>query len=313
MIKLSKLSKYKYLILRRFTQCVILAIFILGNYSIATIKNVQNMDSVSVFGGNIEHLIGDSSSVVAKEASPTSWFAQGNLSHSRWFGGAFSLSDPLSVMQIFLAGGGLAFDIILGALLVIIIYGVFLGRAYCAFVCPINLITDLAHFLRAKLGMNTAQRKFFLSRHTRFVILALVLILSFIFGVGAFEILSPISMAHRGIVFGMGFGVFALVAVFLFDLLLLKNGFCGHICPLGAMYALIGKFALLRIKHTHSHCTKCMECVRVCPEPEVLKPIGKQSGALMSMACIRCGRCIEACNDNALNFGIYNFLKKESK
>ena len=238
---------------------------------------------------------------------------QGNLSHSSWFGGIFSLTDPLSVMQIFLAGGGLALDVLLGALLVAAIYGIFLGRVYCAFVCPINLVTDFANFLRDKLGFNTAQRKLFISRSTRFVILGLGLLLSALFGVAAFELISPISMLHRGVVFGMGFGIFAVLAVFCFDLFVLKNGFCGHICPLGAMYSLLGKFALLRVKHTLSNCTKCMEGVRVCPEPEVLKPIGKQDGNLKTMTCLRCGRCIEACDDNALHFSILHFTQKEKK
>ena len=308
-----KIAKIKYLTLRRFTQIAILALFILGNYSIATLKNVQNKEELGIFGSNIESLIGDSSSVVAKEASVFSSIAQGNLSHAKWFGGIFNLTDPLAALQIFLAGGGLALDVALGVLLVVFIYGVFLGRAYCAFVCPINLVTDFANFLRAKLGLNYAQHKLFLPRSTRFVILGISLILSAVFGIAAFELISPISMLHRGIVFGMGFGIFAAITVFLFDLFILKNGFCGHICPLGAMYSLIGKFALLRVYHTLSTCTKCMKCVQICPEPEVLKPIGKKGGALKTMTCLRCGRCIEVCDDNALQFSILNFTQKEKR
>lgn len=307
------MRKMKYLLLRRFCQFAILILFVLGNYSIATFKNVQNVEEIGIFGGDIESYIGDSSSVLAKTPSAISSIVQGNLSYSKWFNGLFSLADPLGALQIFLAGGGLALDVLLGVALVVIIYGVFLGRAYCAYVCPINLVTDLASFLRTKLGLNRAPRKLFFSRLTRFVILALGLVLSAIFSVAAFELLSPISMLHRGVVFGMGFGVFAIVAVFLFDLFMVKNGFCGHICPLGAMYSLIGKFALLRVSHNVANCTKCMQCVQICPEPEVLKPIGKESGAFKTMTCLRCGRCIEACDDNALTFSILNLTLKERK
>ncbi|WP_300446761.1 quinol dehydrogenase ferredoxin subunit NapH [Helicobacter mastomyrinus] len=307
-----KLFKMRFLLLRRLAQLLILALFVLGNYSIGTLKNVQSKEEVTIFGGNIESLLGDSSSVVAKQSSVFSHIAQGNLSYAQWFG-IFPLSDPLAALQIFFAGGGLALDVWLGVLLVATLYGVFLGRAYCAFVCPINLITDLANFLRAKLGFNRTQRMVFLSRSSRFVILALSLILSALFGVAAFELISPISMLHRGLVFGMGFGIFAILAVFLFDLLVVKNGFCGHICPLGATYSLIGKFALLRVKHTLANCTKCMQCVRVCPEPDVLKPVGKEDGAFKTMTCLRCGRCIEVCDDNALHFSILNFTHKERK
>lgn len=307
-----KLFKMRFLLLRRLAQLLILALFVLGNYSIGILKNVQSKEEVAIFGGNVESLLGDSSSVVAKQSSVFSHITQGNLSYAQWFG-IFPLSDPLAALQIFFAGGGLALDVWLGVLLVVALYGVFLGRAYCAFVCPINLITDLANFLRAKLGFNRTQRMVFLSRSSRFVILALSLILSALFGVAAFELISPISMLHRGLVFGMGFGIFAILAVFLFDLLVVKNGFCGHICPLGAMYSLIGKFALLRVYHVKDNCTKCMQCVRICPEPEVLKPIGKTEGALKDIACLRCGRCIEVCDDDALKFSIVNFTQKEKK
>ncbi|WP_300896940.1 quinol dehydrogenase ferredoxin subunit NapH [uncultured Helicobacter sp.] len=307
-----KLFKMRFLLLRRLDQLLILALFVLGNYSIGILKNVQSKEEVAIFGGNVESLLGDSSSVVAKQSSVFSHITQGNLSYAQWFG-IFPLSDPLAALQIFFAGGGLALDVWLGVLLVVALYGVFLGRAYCAFVCPINLITDLANFLRAKLGFNRTQRMVFLSRSSRFVILALSLILSALFGVAAFELISPISMLHRGLVFGMGFGIFAILAVFLFDLLVVKNGFCGHICPLGATYSLIGKFALLRVKHTLANCTKCMQCVRVCPEPDVLKPVGKEDGAFKTMTCLRCGRCIEVCDDNALHFSILNFTHKERK
>lgn len=307
-----KYTKFKYLFLRRVMQILILVFFVLGNYSIATLKNVQSKEQRGVFGGNIESFIGDSSSIVAKEQSALSNIAQGNLSHAKWFG-MVNLTDPLSALQIFLAGGGFALDVALGVLLVVFIYGVFLGRAYCAFVCPMNLVTDFVNFLREKLGFNQARHILAIPRSTRFVILAIGLVLSAISGVAAFELLSPISMLHRGLIFGMGFGIFAILAVFVFDLFVLKNGFCGHICPLGAMYSLIGKFALLRVYHVKDNCTKCMQCVRICPEPEVLKPIGKTEGALKDIACLRCGRCIEVCDDDALKFSIVNFTQKEKK
>jgi len=303
------LRKNKYLLLRRITQLGLIMLFIAGNCSLATFKNVQNMSSVYIFGGDISDFVGDSQSILAKNPNPTISIVQGNLSYAKWFDGAFSLSDPLSVAQIALAGGGLSLDMLLGAFIVLVIYGVFFGRAYCAYICPINPITDAANYLRDKIGLNkTSQFRF--SRNTRFVVLILALVLSVIFGVGAFEMISPISMLHRGLVFGMGFGILAVFAVFLFDLFVLKHGFCGHICPLGATYSLIGKFALLRIVHKVENCTHCMQCVRICPEPDVLKPVGKQSGALKAMACMRCGRCVEVCDDNALKFGILNFSQR---
>ena len=118
--------------------------------------------------------------------------------------------------------------------------------------------------------------------------------------------LSPVSMLHRGLIFGMGFGWAAVAVIFLFDLFVLKNGWCGHICPIGAFYSITSKFHWIKVKHTKENCTNCNDCFVVCPEPQVLKIIGKESGPIDNGECTNCGRCIEVCNDHALKF-----IKKE--
>ena len=222
------------------------------------------------------------------------------------------MSDPLAFLQIFLAGGAISMDLLLGVLVVILVYGLFLGRGYCAFVCPINMVSDLANFLRRKLHIENV-RFLAISRKAKFGVLFLSLLLSLVFGVLAWESISPISMLHRGVVFGMGVGFFGVLGVFLFDLFVLKNGFCGHICPLGAVYGLIGSKAMLSVRHNVQNCTKCMDCVRICPENQVLRMVGKYSAPVSDMACIKCGRCIEVCNDNALGFSILDYQKGEKK
>jgi ferredoxin-type protein NapH len=77
-------------------------------------------------------------------------------------------------------------------------------------------------------------------------------------------------MVHRGIIFGLGFGVAAIFVIFLFDLFVLKNGWCGHICPLGWILFACWKISLIRVKHEEEKCTLCMKCKDVCPESQVL-------------------------------------------
>ncbi|RDU63480.1 quinol dehydrogenase ferredoxin subunit NapH [Helicobacter sp. MIT 14-3879] len=268
------MKKYRFLIIRRVFQITIMAIFIFCNYY-------------------------------------SFHFFEGNLSSSKVFY-IIPMSDPLSMAQIFLAGGIIGSEAIIGLIIVLLIYGILFGRGYCAFVCPINIITDFAALLRKIFSINI-QKKLNINRNTKYSILLLSLILSFIFGVAAFELISPISILHRGIIFGMGFGIFAVISVFLLDLFIIKNGFCGYICPLGASYGLIGKYSLLRIKHNKTKCTKCAKCILICPEPQVLDLIGIRSGTINKIDCIKCGRCIEVCNDNALQYGIFDFNKENKK
>jgi ferredoxin-type protein NapH len=116
--------------------------------------------------------------------------------------------------------------------------------------------------------------------------------------------ISPIGIVSRGLVFGVGFGSILILSVFIFDLFAIKNGFCGHICPLGGFYSIIGRFSILRVKHNKDKCTLCMKCTVVCPEKPVLNMIGKRSDFVSMGECTNCARCIEVCDDDALSFDI---------
>lgn len=268
------MSKFRFMILRRITQIGILFLYFGAN----------------AYGWNI---------------------LKGNLSSSLLFD-FVPLSDPYAVLQMLCAGAVLGSDIFLGAFIIIAFYGILGGRGFCSWVCPVNMITDLAAFIRRKLHWDKMERKVWLKRNLRYWVLALSLPVSFVGGVAAFEMLSPIGIFTRGIVFGMGMGYAMIMCIFLFDLLVLKNGWCGYICPLGGAYAQIGKFSLIRVRHEKEKCTECMECKLICPEKQVLNIVGKKDGYIKG-ECINCGRCIEVCNDNALSFGIVSKGENDEK
>lgn len=218
------------------------------------------------------------------------------------------LSDPFAVLQMIFAGAVLSFDVILGAMIIVFFYGVIGGRAFCSWVCPVNIVTDGANWLRRKLYMDQIEKKVWISRDIRYYMIILALIVSSLSGMAAFEIISPITILNRGVIFGFGAGAGLLVAIFLFDLFVLRNGWCGHICPLGGVHAMIGKFSLLRVKHNSENCTLCMKCKDICPERQVLNMIGKRSEVVSMAACTNCGRCVDVCDDDALGFHIRNYL-----
>lgn len=265
---------YRFLILRRFTQVSLMLLYMAGNY--------------------------------------WGWtFIQGNLSSSSLFG-MIPLSDPYAALQMFSAGAIITTNLFVGAMIVTVLYLIVGGRVFCSWVCPVNIITDAANLLRRKLGFNEIQKRQPASRNMRYWVLILSLILSYILGVTAFEFISPISITHRSIIFGLGLGWAAMLVIFLFDLFILRNGWCGHLCPLGGFYAAIGQVSLIRVDHQEENCTNCMKCKEVCPESQVLFMINKSSEQVLDGACTNCGRCIEVCDDDALNFDIRK-LKKERK
>ena len=236
---------------------------------------------------------------------------QGNLSSSLILG-TIPMSDPYAALQMLFAGAILATDLLIGVAVATLFYFLIGGRAFCSWVCPINMVTDFAAFVRELIGMNQLSGvKQPASRNLRYWVLALSLVISAIMGVTAFEFISPISMVHRGIVFGIGFGWAAVVVIFLFDLFVLKNGWCGHICPLGGFYSLLSKFSLIRVTHLEENCTLCMKCKVVCPENQVLHMVGKESLSVLSGECTNCARCIEVCDDEALEFSIRNMIQNK--
>jgi ferredoxin-type protein NapH len=235
---------------------------------------------------------------------------QGDYSNSLVFG-KIPLSDPFALLQLIFAGGKLGLEVILGAIIISVFYGVIGGRIFCSYVCPVNIITDLAAFLHEKIQTNSSKQNSPFLRNIRYYAFLSALILSFFLNISAFEALSPVGILQREVIFGAGFGITVFLAVFLFDLFVIKNGFCGHICPLGGFYAIIGRFSFLHVRYSKTKCTKCMKCKIVCPENQVLD-FTHNNSRISSGECTRCGRCIEVCEDDALKFNIKRFVKDKN-
>ncbi len=233
------------------------------------------------------------------------WVAQGNLSASMTLD-VLPLTDPLLLLQVIASGTWPVLSGLVGALIVLTFYALIGGRVFCSWVCPVNLVTDLAVWMRRRFNLRTTSR---LSRNLRYWILGVILILPAVTGTMAWEYVNPVSMAHRGLIFGMGWAWAVLAAVFLFDLLVARQGWCGHLCPVGAFYGLIGVKAQVRVVAAErDRCDDCMDCFNICPEPQVIKPAlkGAQAGigpAILDINCTNCGRCIDVCSKDVFRFG----------
>lgn len=231
------------------------------------------------------------------------WIVEGTLAGSLTLG-VLPLTDPFITLQSIFAGHWPAVTALIGAGIVLAVYALVGGRVYCSWVCPINPVTDAAHWLHRRLGLQKGWQP---KRHTRLWLMAVVLIASLVSGTIAWEVVNPITMLHRGLLFGMG-AVWALVGViFLFDVLVSRHGWCGHICPVGAFYGLLGTKSLIRVSAANrAACDDCMDCYAVCPEQHVITPAlkGKDGTTPIILApdCTNCGRCIDVCAQDVFAF-----------
>ncbi|MBE3920948.1 quinol dehydrogenase ferredoxin subunit NapH [Vibrio parahaemolyticus] len=235
-------------------------------------------------------------------AGPTLGVLTGNLSSSMLFD-TVPLSDPLIVLQALATGHIPEFNALLGVVIVVVFYAILAPRAFCAWVCPLNIVTDLAAWLRRKFNIKASYRW---SPAIRYWLIPVLMLGSALSGAILWTWLDPVAALHRGLVFGMGAGWVLIALVFVLDLLLVEHGWCGHLCPLGATYGVIGRKSLLRVTAVRREdCTKCMDCFYVCPEPEVLRqPLKEGDRRVMDQNCISCGRCLDVCPVHVFEFKI---------
>lgn len=232
------------------------------------------------------------------------WIAKGTLASSMTLE-ILPLTDPFIALQSFFAGHALESSVLIGALIVLIGYLIAGGRSYCAWVCPVNPITDFAAWLRNRLGLPKSQAP---DRRLRYALAIGILAVSFITGSLAWELINPVTALHRALVFGGGFGLALAVAIFLFDLFVAPHGWCGHLCPVGAFYGALGEISLTRVSAAgRARCDDCLDCFAVCPEPQVISPAlrGERNGTgplILSGACLNCGRCLDVCSENVFHF-----------
>ncbi len=211
------------------------------------------------------------------------------------------LSDPLAAAGQMAAGKTLYWPFLLTALIPIVLTAVF-GRFFCGWICPATFIYELNSNFAAWLrwaGINTGNRHF--DRRIKYGVLALGLTASALSGSVLVAAVYPPAIIGREIYYAVALGGFGAGAVFflatvLFDLLVARRGFCRVLCPGGALYSLLGRYRILRIRRIVEDCNDCAKCNAVCEFD--LDPLRDGFG----QECNNCTACIAVCPTDALTF-----------
>lgn len=189
---------------------------------------------------------------------------------------------PLGALQNAIASSGSRTPVyVLGILL---LYGITLGRTICGFLCPVGLLQELLHKIpsfKVKKGRVTR-----VLSYLKYVILAIFVILvplwyalqsypvpafcKYICPAGTFEgaiglLSNPANrdkFSMLGILFTRKFVIMLIIAL---ACVFIYRAFCRFLCPLGAIYGLFAKIAVVGVKVEAPKCTSCGRCTAQCP------------------------------------------------
>lgn len=216
--------------------------------------------------------------------------------------------DPLASLSL-VAARGWSWKLLLGALPALVLVGL-LGRFFCGWMCPyIPLIaaSESARALLKKIGVPLPDVK--VPAGAAYVVLAVLVLASAIFGVQLAGLVYPPSLIARSaykaaVLGGVGTGALFLLFAFLVDVVLGRALWCRALCPGGALFRIVGRFSPVSVVRDPAKCTDCTVCDVVCRFEQ--SPMTDRTDS----ACERCARCVSSCPTGALDLVLIGRRKR---
>ncbi len=232
----------------------------------------------------------------------------------------FMQLDPLVAIGTVLTTHTLYWPL-LWALATIVLTIIF-GRFFCSWVCPFGSIHHFAGFLGNR--KRTTKQRIQVNRYRKAQCVKYIILVVFLF-MAAFPsiaatlqtgLLDPIPLVTRSFNLlivpildrSVNFvsvsarfyeGAWLIMTVFLTAVLLnliIPRFYCRFICPLGALFGILGRFAIWRIGKKQKNCSDCKLCEKSCEG-------GCQpSGSIRTSECVLCFNCLDDCKDELTGY-----------
>lgn len=209
------------------------------------------------------------------------------------FGGAESLWGLFTSGQFSCALGPLNLSLFVGVIGLTLVA----KKAFCSWACPIGFLSELL----GKLGLKLAKGRFVPSdkvdnwlRLLRYVILVISLYYTYKLGELILRGFDPFYIVFSGFGHGtLGWLSYATIAVLTIGALVIPMFFCRYLCPLGAVFDPVSRLGLIKIHRNTDACTACGHCRLACPHNIPVHAVAKVS----HRDCTNCLECVEICPD----------------
>ena len=191
----------------------------------------------------------------------------------------------------------------------LLFFGALLGRLICGFLCPFGLLQDLLHRIPFFKKIKTFRADKYL-RFVKYAVLVLLVIVlplcvkltpvfcKYLCPSGTLSgLLLAFSDTRLFALFGSRFmGKACILGCVVLTSVILYRPFCKYLCPLGALYALFNRAALIQMTTDRSACVGCGQCAAACDMG--VNPAETPN----STECIRCGKCMNVCPAHAIHY-----------
>jgi ferredoxin-type protein NapH len=234
-------------------------------------------------------------------------WVKGSTAGSTIFG-VVPFVDPLAALEVTLASGSWMSTMMIGAVLLILLTAT-MGPVFCGWLCPLGLLLDLAQEVRRILGHalpRSIRKGKSLPHGIKYGVLVGALVFSAVSHLPVFQALSPIHLLTRVVLYGAEAGLW-FIALLLFAEFFLPRVWCRSLCPLGALYSLLGRTGRFRVRINPAEVGKlrCRYCEIKCPMGIPIMHeytlVGRKG--VDHPDCTRCGACTDTCPGGTLYLG----------
>lgn len=195
---------------------------------------------------------------------------------------------------------------------ILMLFGLTLGRTICGFLCPFGLIQELLHKIptpKLKKGSMTYALSFlkyillivfvlFIPLWYSFQHLPIPAFCKYICPAGTLEgavglLANPVNADKYSMLGFLFTHKFIIMTLLIGACVFVYRAFCRFLCPLGAIYGLFSKVALIGVKVDVNSCINCGRCISCCPMD--IRHVSDHE-------CIHCGKCIPICPTSAISY-----------